>query len=210
MNNLVYVATGKKVLDGDEVVLVGVGRDGKKRFENVEVNNFTAQYLIQLGILKFDESDKKEDAPKANIVALNSKLKPSVAQLLQVRMAGVDMRMHFYEELLLNKMMTHQLTRDQAEMSLRAVYFTNKAAYYGMVLKEIALHLDKSYESHISESENLYTISAATGKPYYIEPGFLKTTSTVALFRTEVDAIIACKILSPLKKELFKANGRRK
>ena len=165
------------------------------------VSETTIPKLIELGILVV------KPIPTEKVVYKKKPSRPNIGEMIHSRMNEVNMNIEHYVKILISKLEAQGLSKTNAMKSLQAIYNTNKSAYFALVLKEVAIELDKSYSNHISKSKMLFTISAATGKPYYIEPNFLKSTNTVALFRSEVDAIVACKILSSLKKEVF--NGRK-
>ncbi len=156
----------------------------------------TVEKLIAMGILEWDTPEEMTESKKLGID-------------IKSRMNSVSMDIAFYHNVLVGKLCKEgNMTTTTAFKALDAIKVVNKVSYFALLLKEVAIELDKSYENHISSSSTLFTISAKDGKPYAVNPETLKTTNTVALFRTKVDAIIACKILASLKKEVF--SGRRK
>lgn len=74
-----------------------------------------------------------------------------------------------------------------------------------MILKEIAIELDRKYPDHISDSEEIYTISSLDGTIVKINKAKVKSYRTFAAFRTIEDARIACMIVKGLIKSLFNA-----
>lgn len=79
----------------------------------------------------------------------------------------------------------------------------NNAAVFSILLKEIALEMDKNYEGHISKIPEIYTISTATGTINKIKNSYVKNYKNFAAFRSEEDANLAIKILYSIYKEMF-------
>lgn len=188
MNNLVY-------FDGTEVKMGETGQvsDGEK-VVSFEVTPDTISKLVKLGILKQIKPIKG--------------LNEGLGKKINDRMSEVNMDIAAYHEILVKKLIEKTgLSKTSCERAVVGIKLVNKTGYFSLLLKEVAIELDKSYKNHISKCKTLFTISSKDGKPYYIKEGDLKCTDTVALFRTEVDAIVACKILASLKKEIF--SGRK-
>lgn len=81
------------------------------------------------------------------------------------------------------------------------------AAAFSMVLREIATELDKKYEDHIENSPEIYVISLLDGRITKANKAHIKNYRNFAAFRTIEDAKIACKILKPVLKGMFKSKG---
>lgn len=81
------------------------------------------------------------------------------------------------------------------------------AAAFSMVLREIAIELDKKYEDHIEKSPEIYVISMFDGRITKANKAHIKNYRNFAAFRTIEDAKIACTITRDILKELFKNNG---
>ena len=81
------------------------------------------------------------------------------------------------------------------------------AAALSMVLREIAVELDKKYEDHIENSPEIYVISLLDGRITKANKAHIKNYRNFAAFRTIEDAKIACKIVKPVLKEMFKSKG---
>ena len=81
------------------------------------------------------------------------------------------------------------------------------AAAFSMVLREIAIELDKNYEDHIEKSPEIYVISMLDGKITKANKAHIKNYRNFAAFRTIEDAKIACTITRDILKEMFKNNG---
>ena len=81
------------------------------------------------------------------------------------------------------------------------------AAAFSMVLREIATELDKKYEDHIENSPEIYVISLLDGRIVKANKAHIKNYKNFAAFRTIEDAKIACKIVKPILKEMFKSKS---
>ena len=81
------------------------------------------------------------------------------------------------------------------------------AAAFSMVLREIAVELDKKYEDHIENSPEIYVISMLDGRITKANKAYIKNYRNFAAFRTIDDARIACRIVKPILKEMFKIKG---
>ena len=79
------------------------------------------------------------------------------------------------------------------------------AAAFSMVLREIAIELDKKYEDHIEESPEIYVISMLDGRITKANKAHIKNYRNFAAFRSISDAKIACKITKDILKEMFKS-----
>ena len=81
------------------------------------------------------------------------------------------------------------------------------AAAFSMVLREIATELDKKYEDHIENSPEIYVISLLDGRITKANKAHIRNYRNFAAFRTIGDAKIACKIVKPILKEMFKSKS---
>ena len=83
------------------------------------------------------------------------------------------------------------------------------SAALSMVLREIAVELDKKYEDHIENSPEIYVISLLDGRITKANKAHIKNYRNFAAFRTIEDAKIACKIVKPVLKEMFKSKNEK-
>lgn len=81
------------------------------------------------------------------------------------------------------------------------------AAAFSIVLREVAVELDKKYEDQIEKSPEIYVVSMFDGKITKANKAHIKNYRNFAAFRTVEDAKIACSIVRDILKELFKNNG---
>lgn len=78
------------------------------------------------------------------------------------------------------------------------------AAAFSMVLREVAIELDKKYEDHIEKSPEIYVISMLDGRITKANKAHIKNYRNFAAFRSVSDAKIACSIVRDILKEMFK------
>lgn len=71
----------------------------------------------------------------------------------------------------------------------------NPAVVFSLLLKELAIILDKKYEGHITECSNLYFVRASDGCVDNLWGRY--NSDTIALFRNYADARLAVNILKP-------------
>lgn len=79
------------------------------------------------------------------------------------------------------------------------------AATFSMVLREVAIELDKKYEDHIEKSPEIYVISMLDGRITKANKAHIKNYRNFAAFRSVNDAKIACRITRDILKEMFKS-----
>lgn len=84
----------------------------------------------------------------------------------------------------------------------------NLAAAFSVLLREIAIELDKKYEDHINNCKEVFIISTLDGRIHKTPRAYIKNFRNFAAFRTEEDARTACKILKDLLKDLFKSDRK--
>ena len=77
-------------------------------------------------------------------------------------------------------------------------------AAFSMVLREVAIELDKKYEDHIEKSPEIYVISMLDGRITKANKAHIKNYRNFAAFRSVSDAKIACSIVKDILKEMFK------
>lgn len=92
---------------------------------------------------------------------------------------------------------------------LNTVSELNPMAAMNVVLREIAVEIDKKYKDHIQYSPKIFIISSLNGKIGEVNKAHIANYRNIAAFRSVEDAKIACKIVSPILRGIFK-NGKRK
>ena len=88
-------------------------------------------------------------------------------------------------------------------MLQKATWRIAPASVSDLLLMFIAKFLDEQYPDHIRESKELFGIDVE-GRIVRLDPKRIKTFRTFAAFRSLDDARIACRILKPLSKKIFK------
>ena len=86
---------------------------------------------------------------------------------------------------------------------LNTLYLANPWAATQMVLREIAIELDKKYNDHINESEHIFAISPQDGRVHEINKAHIKNYRAFPAFRTINDAKIACSLVRENLKSIF-------
>ena len=86
---------------------------------------------------------------------------------------------------------------------LNTLYLANPWAATQMVLREIAIELDKKYNDHINESEHIFAISPQDGRVHEINKAHIKNYKAFPAFRTINDAKIACSLVRENLKSIF-------
>ena len=97
---------------------------------------------------------------------------------------------------------------EKTEGYLKVLFKMNPSALFSVLLKEIAIDLDKQYPDHINNCSEVYVISTLNGKINKIPRHYIKNFRNFSAFRTLEDARTACIILSDLLKYMF--NGEQK
>lgn len=112
----------------------------------------------------------------------------------------VCMNLNFYEIKVGAKL---GLNPEQSLDFFDSIASYSPAAALSLVLKQIALELDKKYPDHIKESEKIFTVSTLNGKITEVPKGAIRNYRNFAAFRTLEDAKIACRISKSLLKAMF-------
>lgn len=83
-------------------------------------------------------------------------------------------------------------------------------AAFNIVVREVAVWLDKKYEDHIENSEKIYIISPFDGVIHEVCKKYIKNYRNFAAFRTIEDARFACNLLRGQLKGMFTRNAKKK
>lgn len=181
-----YLKSGKEVQVGDTITKVIKTKHpllGEATMvENVVVTEAALPKLIEKGIITTSlGSDFDVD-----------KVKP----------AESHMNLHYYAEKLAKKLNWKVEKMYNYLNTIDSVY---PAAAFSMILREIAIELDKKYEDHIEKSPEIYVISMLDGKITKANKAHIKNYRNFAAFRSIEDAKTACSIVREILKELFKS-----
>lgn len=181
---------GKEVKMGDKLIKHGVADTpfGKGFImQEIIVNEKTLPELIKVGVLTQVDCAHGTDCT-CRPCAKNE----------------VPMDMNFYIEKIAARL---GWKPEKVYNYLNSVDSILPAAAFSMVLREIATELDKKYEDHIENSPEIYVISILDGRITKANKAHIKNYRNFAAFRTIGDAKIACKIVKPILKEMFKSKG---
>ena len=180
----IYLKNGKEVQLGDTLTKVSTVKDpffGK--------GTVVQHVVVTKNILP--------ELLKAGIVTTTKPEKP-------VAKAEVPMELGYYIQKIAEKL---GWKVEKVYNYLNNVNTILPVAAFFMVLREIAVELDKKYEDHIEKSPEIYVISMLDGRITKANKAHIKNYRNFAAFRTIEDAKIACKITRDILKEMFKNNG---
>ena len=109
----------------------------------------------------------------------------------------------YYVHKLANKL---KIPVDQCYKTIETIRKYSPITVFCMLLKQVAIELDKKYKDHICDAKETYAISAATGNIVKTDIKECYYTN-IALFRSVEDARFAVRVLSGLYDECFPENN---
>lgn len=86
---------------------------------------------------------------------------------------------------------------------IQSLYDVYPALAFSLLLRVISVMLDTKYPDHIKNSDEVYSVGAIDGKICKLCRKQIRSFKNFAAFRTVEDAKIACRLLSPMLKEMF-------
>lgn len=182
-----YLKNGKEVQVGDTITKVIKTKHpllGEVTMvENVVVTEAALPKLIERGIITTSPGSDFD---------VDKVLKP----------AESHMNLHYYVEKLAKKL---NWKVEKVYNYLNTIDSVYPAAAFSMILREVAIELDKKYEDHIEKSPEIYVISLLDGKITKANKAHIKNYRNFAAFRSVEDAKTACSIVREILKELFKS-----
>lgn len=182
-----YLKNGKEVQVGDTITKVIKTKHpllGEVTMvENVVVTEAALPKLIEKGIITTSLGSDFD---------VDKVLKPT----------ETHMDLHYYVEKLAKKL---NWKVEKVYNYLNTIDSVYPAAAFSMILREVAIELDKKYEDHIEKSPEIYVISMLDGKITKANKAHIKNYRNFAAFRTIEDAKTACSIVREILKELFKS-----
>ena len=183
----IYLKNGKEVQLGDTICRAEEKNHplfGKcKLTEYIPITKQTLPELIKAGIITVKQDMDKSVSP----VQKDSK---------------VPMELEYYIQKIAEKL---GWKIDKVYNYLNSVDTILPAAAFSMILREIAIELDKKYEDHIEKSPEIYVISMLDGRISEVNKAHIKNYRNFAAFRSVSDAKIACRITRDILKEIFKS-----
>lgn len=181
----IYLTNGKEVQIGDTLTKVSKVKDhffGKGTVvQHIVVTEDILPELLKLGIV--------------------TTAKPTKSTVVEFE---VPMELDYYIQKIAEKL---GWKVEKVYNYLNSVDTILPAAAFSIVLREVAVELDKKYEDHIEKSPEIYVISMLDGRITKANKAHIKNYRNFAAFRTVEDAKIACSIVRDILKELFKNNG---
>lgn len=178
----IYLKNGKEVQIGDTLTKVSKVKDpffGKGTIvQHIVVTKDILPELLEAGIVTTTKSVKS------------------------VVKTEVPMELEYYIQKIADKL---GWKIEKVYNYLNSVDAILPAAAFSMVLREIAIELDKKYEDHIENSPEIYVISMLDGRIVKANKAHIKNYRNFAAFRSVSDAKIACRITRDILKELFKS-----
>ena len=179
----IYLTNGKEVQLGDTIYKVeGINHPvlGKgKVVEHILVTKEVLPKLIEAGIV--------------------TTTKPALPVLKD---GEVPMDLEFYVQKIADRL---GWKIEKVYNYLNSVDTILPVAAFSMVLREVAIELDKKYEDHIEKSPEIYVISMLDGRITKANKAHIRNYRNFAAFRTIEDAKIACRITRDILKEMFKS-----
>lgn len=178
----IYLKNGKKVQIGDILVKVSKVVDpffGGAVVQHIVVTEDILPRLLELGI-----------------VTTTNPTKSTVVE------SEVPMELEYYIQKIAKKL---GWKMEKVYNYLNSVDSILPTAAFSMVLREVAIELDKKYEDHIEKSPEIYVISILDGRITKANKAHIKNYRNFAAFRTIEDAKIACRITRDILKEMFKS-----
>lgn len=178
----IYLKNGKEVQIGDTLTKVSKVKDpffGKGTIvQHIVVTKDILPELLEAGIVTTTKSVKS------------------------VVKTEVPMELEYYIQKIADKL---GWKVEKVYNYLNSVDAILPAAAFSMILREIAIELDKKYEGHIENSPEIYVISMLDGRIVKANKAHIKNYRNFAAFRSVSDAKIACRITRDILKELFKS-----
>lgn len=144
----------------------------------------------------------KDILPKLLEAGIVTTTKPAKSAKSAVVESEVPMELEYYIQKIAEKL---GWKIEKVYNYLNSVDTILPAAAFSMVLREVAIELDKKYEGHIEKSPEIYVISMLDGRITKANKAHIKNYRNFAAFRSISDAKIACKITRDILKEIFKS-----
>lgn len=173
MMKFIVAKSGKEINLGDKILIVGA--------VNTPVGMIKAQKTVT--VTKELMSKFIKDG-KVNVVE-----EKDTNKIWSNAIESLSKKTNWKEEKLLNILTT--------------LHLANPWAATQMVLKEIAIELDKKYDDHINKSEKIYAISPQDGRIHEINKKTVKNYKAFPAFRNIEDAKIACSLIREHLKSIF-------
>ena len=173
MKKFIVVKNGKEINFGDKVLIT--------KYVNTPLG---ITIVSKVAIVTKELMDKLIKDGKVNVVE-----EKDINKILNNAIKNLAKKTNWKEEKLLN--------------ILNTLHLANPWAATQMVLREIAIELDKKYDDHINKSEKIYVISPQDGRIHEINKKTVKNYKAFPAFRSIEDAKIACSLIREHLKSIF-------
>ena len=173
MKKFILADSGKEIKFGDRILII----------EDVNTPLSVAR-VQRVAIVTKELMGKLINDGKVNVVEENG-----INKIWNDAIKSLAKKTNWKEEKLLNILAT--------------LHLANPWAATQMVLREIAIELDKKYDDHINESEHIFAISPQDGRIHEINKAHIKNYRAFPAFRTINDAKIACSLVRENLKSIF-------
>lgn len=183
----VFVGTGDSVCEGDKYLEALVCKSGDIFFFDC-INERVITKLLSEGFIK----EVKEET-----VSYEKPVSPSVDDIT-------------FETIIMSIAKRLKWKVDNVFKYLDNLAYINEGAVLAILLREVAVILDRQYPDHIENSEKIYTIDMAKGEIVEVKDIHkIKNFRNFAAFRTIRDAVTAKKVLKDFMLAAFSKGGRK-
>ena len=173
MKKFILADSGKEIKFGDRILII----------EDVNTPLSVAR-VQRVAVVTKELMGKLINDGKVNVVEENG-----INKIWNDAIKSLAKKTNWKEEKLLNILAT--------------LHLANPWAATQMVLREIAIELDKKYDDHINKSEKIYVISPQDGRIHEINKKTVKNYKAFPAFRSIDDAKIACSLIREHLKSIF-------
>ena len=173
MKKFILADSGKEINFGDRILII----------EDINTPLSVAR-VQRVAVVTKELMGKLIKDGKVNVVEENS-----INKIWNDAIKSLAKKTNWKEEKLLNILAT--------------LHLANPWAATQMVLREIAIELDKKYDDHINKSEKIYVISPQDGRIHEINKKTVKNYKAFPAFRNIEDAKIACSLIREHLKSIF-------
>lgn len=182
----VFVGTGDSVCEGDKYLGTLVCKSGDIFFFDC-INERVITKLLSEGFIK----EVKET------ISYEKPVSPSVDDIT-------------FETIIMSIAKRLKWKVDNVFKYLDNLAYINEGAVLSILLREVAVILDRQYPDHIENSEKIYTIDMAKGEIVEVKDIHkIKNFRNFAAFRNIQDAVTAKKVLKDFMLAAFSKGGRK-
>ena len=173
MKKFILADSGKEINFGDRILII----------EDINTP-LSVERVQRIAVVTKELMGKLIKDGKVNVVEENS-----INKIWNDAIKSLAKKTNWKEEKLLNILAT--------------LHLANPWAATQMVLREIAIELDKKYDDHINKSEKIYVISPQDGRIHEVNKKTVKNYKAFPAFRSIEDAKIACSLIREHLKSIF-------